>query len=709
MAEVKDENTSAAIGVADWESLAAPRAEVHELELERFGLRWRDPYAWLRERENPAVRAHLEAENRYAEAWLSQSRELEGEIYREMVGRMQEDDTTVPVRRAGFFYYERTVKGSQYPLICRTRGEEGAEEILLDPNALAQGAYLAVRAVTPSPDHRLLAYVVDVSGNERYSLRVKDLDSGELVPLGDREIADLAPSLAWANDSRTLFYVELDAASRPFRARRHVLGHAATDTVADAVVFEEADERFFLEVGRLRSGRFLRLALGSHTTTEIHVLDAEQPELPPRLLFPRQQDVELRFDHHGDFFYLLSNQDALNFRLVRVPVASPEPRHWEEMLAHDPEVELLGVDLFEHHLVLYDRRLGLRGIRVFELETAQWHRIPFDEAVYTVAGEGNAEPDTTTLRFQYSSPLTPPSVYDYDLVQRTRRLRKQTAVLGHWQPELYTTERAHARAADGTAIPISLVYRRDLRRDGTSPLLLYGYGSYGVSIEPRFSVARLSLLERGVVFAIAHIRGGGELGRAGYEAGKLEHKTNTFGDFEAAAEHLIAGGYTSPRGLLIRGGSAGGMLIGAVLNRRPELFHAALAEVPFVDVVNTMLDASLPLTVIEYEEWGNPASPAVLERLLGYSPYDNVAAQAYPHLLVTAGFHDPRVMYWEPAKWVARLRATKKDHNLLLLRVDMGSGHGGASGRYDAFREEALKLAFFIHVLGRDRQDGDAG
>jgi oligopeptidase B len=684
----------------------APLAEARPLALEKLGLTWQDPYAWLRRRDEESVRAYLEAENAYCEYWLEDSKPLAEAIYGEIVGRLQEDDTTVPFRRDEFFYYERTVKGGQYPMLCRRHGEAGEERVLLDPNALSLGGYLAVRAMTPSPDHRLLGYAVDEKGDERYSLRVKDLDSGELLGLGPG-LHDLAPTMAWSSDGRTLFYVELDAASRPFRVRRHTLGQA--DTVADPVVFEEADERFFVELAPTRSRRFIRLTLGSHTTSELHVLDADAPELPPFLLAGRQQDVELRFDHHGDFFYILSNEGALNFRLLRAPVADPRRESWAQILPHDPEIELLGLDLFAGHLALYDRHLGLRGIRILDLDGGEWHRIAFDEAVYTVFAEGNAEFETGTLRFQYSSPLTPPSVYDYDLVSRGRRLLKRTVVKGDFDPSLYTTERAYATAADGAAIPLSLVYRRDLVRDGSAPLLLYGYGSYGVAIEARFSPARLSLLERGIVFAIAHIRGGGELGRGGYEAGKLAHKANTFGDFERAAESLIAGGYTSSRRLLIRGGSAGGLLIGAVLNRRPELFHAALAEVPFVDVVNTMLDASLPLTVIEYEEWGNPASPEVLARLLGYSPYDNVKEQAYPHLLVTAGFNDPRVMYWEPAKWVARLRAHKRDANLLLLRMDMGSGHGGASGRYDAFREEAVKLAFLIEVLGRERQDGAAG
>lgn len=700
MAEGKHDEGGAAPGA--WGARAAtPLAEARPLALERLGLSWQDPYAWLRQRDDAAVRCYLEAENAYCEHWLEHSRPLAETIYAEMVGRLQEDDSTVPFRRDAYFYYERTVKGGQYPLLCRRLGEDGEEELLLDPNALASGGYLAVRAMAPSRDHRLLGYAVDDSGNERYALRVKDLASGELVELG-AGIRDVAPVFAWAADSRTFFYIELDAASRPYRVRRHRLG---SDPAADPVVFEEADERFFLDLAPTRSRRYIRLTLGSHTTNELHVLDADAPENPPFLLAPRQQNVELRFDHHGDFFYLLSNEGALNFRLMKVPVATPGRQHWQEMLAHDPEVELMAVDLFAGHLVLYERRHGLRGFRVLDLASEEWHTIPFDEAVYTVVPEGNAEFATSILRFQYSSPLTAPSVYDYDMEKRTRRLLKRTAVLGGFDAGLYTTERAFARAADGAEIPISLVYPRGLARDGSAPLLLYGYGSYGVSIEARFSPARLSLLERGVVFAIAHIRGGGELGRGGYEAGKLIHKINTFGDFETAAEFLIAGGYTSRRGLVIRGGSAGGLLIGAVLNRRPELFHAALAEVPFVDVVNTMLDASLPLTVIEYEEWGDPASPEVLARLLGYSPYDNVAPQSYPHLLVTAGFNDPRVMYWEPAKWVARLRANKKDDNLLLLRMDMGTGHGGASGRYDAFREEAVKLAFLIDVLGRERRD----
>jgi oligopeptidase B len=656
-----------------------------------------DPFFWLRQRENPEVRAYLEAENAWTEQAMAETAALQDQIYSEMVGRLQEDDATVPVAIDDWLYYERTRKGDQFSIYCRRRGPEGEEQVLLDPNLLGQ-AFVTVGAFEVSRDHRLLAYSLDLKGDERFGLRIRDLETG--LDLADAA-SDTAPLAAWSNDGRYLFYVALDATSRPYRVLRHHLG---TPAEADVVIFEEPDERFFVAVSHCRSRRFLRITLDSHTTSEIHVLDADRPEEAPRLLVGRRSGIELKVDHHGDSFYLLTNDGALNFRLLRAPTDEAEPQ-WEEVVGHEESVELIGLDLFQEFLVLSHRTLGLRGLRICHLPTGAWHEVAFDEAVYTVKVDDNEDFASRSLRFLYSSPLTPPSVYDYDMATRERLLRKRTAVLGEFHPELYVTERLAAPTADGALVPMSLVYRRDLARDGANPTLLYGYGAYGASTEPRFSSARWSLLERGFVFAIAHIRGGGELGRGWYHAGKLEHKTRTFSDFEAAAEQLIARGFTSPRHLTIRGGSAGGMLIGAVLNRRPELFHAAIAEVPFVDVVNTMLDPSLPLTVIEYEEWGDPSAEGVLQRLLDYSPYDTVRPQAYPHLLVTGGLNDPRVMYWEPAKWVAKLRATRQDENLLLLRIDLGAGHGGAAGRYDALREEAFKYAFLLLALATPRRD----
>lgn len=661
---------------------------IHDVELA-------DPYAWMRERESPEVLAHLEAENAYTERIMAHTEKLREALYREMVGRIQETDQTVPVRIDDHFYYSRTVEGLQYPIHCRKVGSlEAPEEVLLDLNELAEGKdYLRLGVFEVSPDHRLLAYSLDHDGSERHTLRVLDLESREELP---EVIENTGRSLEWAEDSRSFYYSTLDETRRPDKALHHRLGD---DPSADEVVYHEADGRFFLSLFKTRSRRFLGIDLSSHTTSEVRYFDQENPEAGWRLLAPRRQDVEMTFDHHSDFLYVLTNEEARNFRLMRVPIATPERERWEEVVPHREEVKLDGVDLFRRHLVLTLRSGGLRRLRIRDLESGEEHEVAFDDPAYTVHLQGNPEHDTGVVRFAYTSLVTPLSVYDYDMASRERTLRKRTEVLGGYDPERYRCERIEATAADGVRVPMSLVYRRGLRRDGTNPALLYGYGSYGVSSEPRFSSTRLSLIDRGFVFAIAHVRGGGELGRGWYEDGKLLAKRNTFGDFVAAAERLIADGYTAPSRLAIRGGSAGGLLIGAVLNQRPELFAAAVAEVPFVDVVNTMLDPSIPLTVIEYEEWGNPEEKDFFDYIRSYSPYDNVGEREYPHLLITGGLHDPRVQYWEPTKWAARLRERKTDGNRVLLKIDLGSGHAGASGRYDALREEAFKQAFLLDIL----------
>ncbi len=655
-----------------------------------------DPYDWLRRRDDPEVRAYLEAENAFTERSMRHTRPLQEELYRELVGRLKETDSSVPVRIDDFEYFTRTEKGKQYKIHCRRRGPEAPEEILLDLNALAGGSgYLALGAFEVSPDHRLLAYSLNDDGSERYTLRILNLESRREVgePIGNTSV-----SVVWANDSRTFFYVVKDAARRPFQAFRRVLGSGKDDEK----VFHERDERFFLSLFKTRSRRFLGLRLDSNVTTEIRVLDADRPQGGFRPLIERRQGVELELDHRGDAFYVLTNEDAVNFKLVRVPVASPGPEHWCEIVPHRPEIRLEAVDCFSRHLVLRLRRDGLRHLGISDLETGEYHEVAFDEPAYTVMAEDNPDFDTAVLRYAYSSLTTPESVFDYDMTSRRRELKKRTEVIGY-DRERYASERAHARAPDGTRVPISLVYPRGLERDGSHPALLTAYGAYGTPNEPRFVASRLSLLERGFVIAIAHVRGGGDLGRAWYEDGKLRRKENTFADFIAAAEHLVEHGYTSPERLAIRGGSAGGLLIGAVLNRRPELFAAAVADVPFVDTLNTMLDTSMPLTVIEFEEWGNPADREFFHYIRGYSPYDNVAEADYPHLLITAGLNDPRVQYWEPAKWTARLRALKRGHGRLLLKVEMDSGHGGASGRYDFLRQEAFRQAFLLDSLSAGR------
>lgn len=709
--------------------VAPPVARRLDQPVRLHGVELNDPYAWLRNRDDPEVLSYLEAENAWVAARMAPTTELQDRLYREIVARIPENDETVPVVLGDYEYFSRFQEGLQYSIRCRRplsaaggtaeTGSEKAEEVLLDLNELAgEGGYLDVGVYRISPDHRLLAYSVDTNGSERYTLRVKNLGTGEL----SEEIEGTARGAGWSADGRWLFYTTRDESQRPYRVFRHRLGTPASE---DVLVYEERDSAFFLSLYETRSRRFLVLHLGTHTTAELRVLDTRRPEEPFRLVARRRPGIEMELSHlegpegqEGSFF-LCTNLGADYFRVLEVPEsaleqgscgasAAPDDRDarelWGERVAERPGVVLEGVDAFRDHLLLWIRRQGQRRLEVVELASGERHEVAFDEPVHSVTPTDNLEYHTTTLRFSYSSFVTPRSIYDYDMASRERVLRKRTDVGEAYDAERYEILRLEASSADGTAVPISLVRPRSLPRDGAHPLLLYGYGSYGTCIEPRFSPARPSLLDRGVSYAIAHVRGGGELGRPWYEAGKLGDKERTFDDFIAAAEHLVAEGYTSPRGLVARGGSAGGLLVGAVINRRPDLFHAALAEVPFVDVLNTMLDATIPLTVIEYGEWGNPADDAeAFGTILDYSPYENVGSDPYPHLLVTAGLHDPRVQYWEPAKWVARMRRRTPGEQMLFLRTDLGSGHGGASGRYDSLREEAFKLAFVLHALDTER------
>jgi oligopeptidase B len=654
-----------------------------------------DEYHWLRHRDDPEVIAYLEAENRYTREVMRHTEGLQELLYQEMRARIKETDLSVPERLDGWLYYTRTEAGGQYPIFCRRRNRDGAEEeVLLDQNLLAAGHdYFRMGGFEVSPDHRLLAYSVDTNGAESFRLVVKDLATGVLL---DEPIGNCSPALAWANDSRTLFYIQLDATRRPCRLHRHRVGDTP---VGDVEVYFEHDEAFFLDVGRTRSRRWLVLDISSHSTSEVRVLEADRPEGEFRAVEPRRHGVEYSLTHHGDRFYLVTNDEAPNFRLVSAPERAPGRANWTPVLPYRPEVKLDSADAFREHLVLWERSEGLRRIRVLELAGGEEHLVPFPEPVYTVWPHENPEFDTTVLRFGYTSMVTPASVIEYDLAARTWTVRKETPVLGY-DRSLYRSERIFATAPDGARVPVSLAYRLPFERDGSRPLLLNGYGAYGVSYDPGFSSNLLSLLDRGFVVAIAHVRGGEELGRPWYESGRLLQKLNSFTDFIAVAEHLVREGYAVPDRLAIGGGSAGGLLMGAVTNLRPDLFRAVLAEVPFVDVVNTMLDASLPLTVIEYDEWGNPNDAEYYEYIRSYSPYDNIQSRDYPHILVTAGLNDPRVAYWEPAKWTARLRARKTDGNRLLLKTNMGAGHGGASGRYDFLREVAFKYAFLLEAVG---------
>jgi oligopeptidase B len=657
-----------------------------------------DNYAWLRDdqRKDPAVIAYLEEENRYAEAMTRHTAALREKLFQEMKGRIRETDMAVPERIGGYFYYSRTETGKQYAVLARKRGTLSApEEVLLDQNAMAAGKrYFSLGAYEVSPDARMLAFAVDTTGAERYTLMVKDLATGRILP---DKVEMVNGNVEWAADNRTLFYGKSDAANRPHRILRHTLGTPAS---ADVVVAEEPDELFTIGVGKTKDGRYLLASSSSFNSAEVRYLPADQPMGTFRVVRPRTADVLYRVEHHGGRFLITTNENAPNFKLVTAPAADPRHESWRDLVPASDSVLLDGIDVFRGHIVLYQRQNAVRTMRVVRPDGSGGYSVDFPEPVYTFRPGNNPDFDSPTVRFTYTSLVTPASVYDFDLARRTRELKKATEVVGGHDPSRYATERSWARAPDGTMVPISLVYRKPLARDGRRPMLLYAYGSYGSSTDPTFSSNNLSLLDRGVVYAIAHIRGGQEMGRAWYDQGKLLNKRNTFTDFIASAEHLVREGYTSRERLAIRGGSAGGLLMGAVVNMRPELFRAVVADVPFVDVINTMLDASIPLTTGEWLQWGNPSLPEYYAYMKSYSPYDNVERKAYPAMLVTAGLNDPRVPYWEPAKWVAKLRASKTDRNPLLLHTNMGAGHGGASGRYDALRETAMRYAFILDQLG---------
>ena len=629
-----------------------------------------DNYFWLREKSNPEVIAYLETENKYTEAMMQHTEDFQEQLYQELLGRIKETDLSVPEKIDDYYYYTRTEEGKQYPIYCRKQGNlEAAEELLLDQNALSEGhEYLEVGVYKISPNHQLLAYSTDTTGGESYTLYIKDLNTGQL--LAD-QIPNTYYSVEWASDNQTLFYTTLDAAKRPYKLYRHQLG---SDPATDPLIYHETDESFFLDISKTRSKAYLLMELENINTSEVRYLEADQPTGDFNVVSPRQSELEYSVEHHGDQFFIVTNADAVNFKLMRASVNNPSRANWQEMIPHREAVKLDGVSAFQNHLVISEREDGLQKTRVRNLATDEEHAVAFPEPVYTVRQGRNPEFNTTTLRFNYASLVTPMSVFDYEMDARTRELKKQDEVLGGYDPSLYESERIFAKAADGTPVPISIVYKKGLTRDGGNPLLLYGYGSYGINSDPYFSSNRLSLLDRGFIYAIAHLRGGEEMGRAWYEKGKLLHKKNTFTDFIACAENLIAKKYTASDKLVIQGGSAGGLLMGAVTNMRPELFEIVVAKVPFVDVVNTMLDASIPLTVVEYDEWGNPNEKMFYDYIKSYSPYDNIEAKAYPHILVTAGLNDPRVHYWEPAKWTAKLRTLKTGDNWLLLKTEMGAG-----------------------------------
>jgi oligopeptidase B len=654
-----------------------------------------DPYFWLREKTSPDVLNYLNAENAYTQNLMAHTQSIQNKLYQEMISRIKETDFSVPAKMDNYFYYYRTEKGKQYRIYCRKKGNlDSPEEILLDLNELGKNAhYLRLGVFKVSPDHQRLAYSVDTTGGETYTIYVKDLNTQAL--LTDR-IPNTYYSLEWANDNRTFFYNTLDAAYRPYRIFRHALG---SDPQTDELIYEEKDERFFVNISKSRSRAYVFLNLESNTTKETRWVAADRPTDAFKIFQPRLDKLEYSVDHWENKFFVVTNDHAVNFKLMETPLDRTSKDNWKEVIPHQENVLIEEVDAFKNFLVVYERKDGLKKILIRDLRNAQDHVIENPESVYTTFAGTNLEYATDILRYDYTSLVTPLSTYDYNMVTKTRELKKQQEV-PDYDPRQYTTERVFAKASDGTKIPMSLVYKTGMKKNGNNPALLYGYGSYGLSMDPTFNTARLSLLDRGFVYAVGHIRGGSDMGRSWYDHGKLLEKKNTFTDFIACAEALIKEKYTSKERLAIQGGSAGGLLMGAVTNMRPDLFRAVVANVPFVDVLNTMLDASLPLTVTEYEEWGNPNEKAYYDYMKSYSPYDNVEKKNYPNILITAGLNDPRVSYWEPAKWTAKLRAMRTDNNLLLLKTNMGAGHGGASGRYDRFKEIAFDYAFILDRLG---------
>lgn len=652
-----------------------------------------DDYFWLREKANPEVVSYLKAENAYAEQMLATTKPLQEELYKEMLGRIKQTDLSVPYRFGEYYYYSRTEQGKQYPIQCRKKGSlEAAEEITLDLNKMAEGkTFMGLGAYEVSDDGNLLAFSSDSTGFRVYNLQIKNLRTGEMLA----DHAEDVGSVFWASDNRTLFYTTKDAAKRSYRLYRHVLGSDKYD-----LLYEEKDERFNVYGGRTRSKAYLMAYSSSLTTTEARYLPANTPLSEWKMLLARKPEREFDVDHHGDKFYIRVNDTGRNFRLVSAAVSDPSESNWKELVPQRTDVMLEGIDCFANHYALYERKEGLQQISITDFKTGKSHYLEFPEPVYTVFASTNREWNTNLLRYSYQSLVTPSSIYDYEVSARRSVLLKQNEVLGGYDATQYTSERIYATAKDGTRIPISLVYKKGFKLNGSAPMLLYAYGSYGASSFPAFSSNRLSLLDRGFVYALAHIRGGGDLGKAWHEQGRMLTKMNTFTDFIACAEHLIAQKYTAKERLVIEGGSAGGLLMGAVTNLRPDLFKAVLSHVPFVDVINTMLDESLPLTVAEFEEWGNPKKKEEYDYIKQYCPYTNLAAKNYPAILVKTSFNDSQVMYWEPAKYVAKLRALKTDHNPLLFVINMGAGHGGASGRYDRLREIALDYAFMLQQVG---------
>jgi oligopeptidase B len=671
-----------------------PAAKKVPRETTIHGYTLKDDYFWLREKSNPEVIKYLEAENAYTESVMAPTKALQETLYKEMLGRIKQTDLSVPTRNGAYWYYSRTEEGKQYPYMCRRKGSiDGPEELLLDLNALAAGhKFLGLGAYAVSDDANWLAYSLDTTGYRQYTLFVKDLRTGAL----SSEKIERTGSIVWANDNKTLFYTTEDPVSkRSDRFWRHIVGDQKSD-----LVYEEKNELFDVGAGRSLDRKVVFLASYAKTSREYRYLPADQPAGTFTVVLPREDGHEYDVDHYQGQFYITTNKGAKNFKVVTAPMQDPSEKNWNTFIPHNLAIKIEGLSFFKDHLVVSERERGLNYLRVIDMGSKASHRIETDEPDYAMSLGANPEFDTPTIRYSYQSMVTPSTVYEYDLKTRERKLLKRQEVLAGYDPSQYEGTRVWANARDGKQVPISLVFRKGTKMDGKAPLLLYAYGSYGASMTPTFSSNRLSLLDRGAIFAIAYIRGGGELGEEWREQGRMMMKLNTFNDFIDSAQYLVTHKYTSSDRLVIQGGSAGGLLMGAVMNIRPDLFKAVVAQVPFVDVMNTMLDATLPLTTSEYTEWGNPNEKPAFEYMLKYSPYDNIKPRGYPAVLVEVSLNDSQVPYWEGAKFAAKLRATKTDANPVLLKTNLGAGHGGASGRYDALREAAFTYAFVLWQMG---------
>ena len=675
-----------------------PVAKKVPKHLEKHGHVRIDDYYWLKERDNPKAVEYLKVENEYTDLVMAHTEGIQQTLFEEFKGRIKQTDMSVPYKQDDYYYYRRYEEGKEYPIYCRKKGVlESEEEIMLNVNELAEGhEFISVRRGVISYNQDLLAYAVDTVGRRIYTIRFKNLVTGELL---EDEIPQVTGNVAWANDNKTVFYTKQDPVTlRSYRVYRHVLGE---DTADDKLIFEENDDTFSCSVYKTKSKRYIMIMSVHTLSTEYRYAEADDPAGEFKIFLPRKREHEYFLDHYKDYFYVVTNDQAKNFRLMMTPINQTGQEYWKELVPHRKDVLLEGIEIFRDYLVVIERQNGLLQLRTKPWNGQNEHYLDFGEPAYLAYPSNNFDFDTSILRYTYSSLTTPRSVYDYDMATRQKTLLKQEEVLGGFDSNNYRSERLYARAKDGVKIPISVVYRQGLKKDGTDPLLLYGYGSYGASMDAAFDPFRISLLDRGFVFAIANIRGGQELGRQWYEDGKLLKKKNTFTDFIACAEHLVAEKYTCPDQLFIEGGSAGGLLIGAVVNMRPDLFKGAIAAVPWVDVITTMLDESIPLTTNEYDEWGNPNRKEYYDYMLSYSPYDNVKKKDYPHILVTTSLQDSQVQYWEPAKWVAKLRDMKTDNNRLLLRTYMEAGHGGVSGRYKRYHETAFVYAFLIDLAGK--------